>query len=260
MILNAARRAGTSAVLSYRALFTWLNPYGYVSSRVVMPVAIAVIFASVSQVSHGDATRPVVGGALIAIAISSFFGMALAVGNERTFGTLGLWIAAPEGLLSSLFGKVLIHVIDGMLGAILTFTVNAALFDVSVTADDVPKLLAVALCVTVSAGGMALVVGAAVFLWRDTFTPPTIATQAVLLCSGAMVALGALPAVIEDLATVVPVSHATTAALHVLRQGDLDQAALGWELLVGAGWGLLGYLGLSLGLYRLRRSGGVDFA
>ena len=32
------RTVGQGALLSYRALFTWLNPLGYISSRIVRPV------------------------------------------------------------------------------------------------------------------------------------------------------------------------------------------------------------------------------
>ena len=100
--MSAVRRFFVSAWLSYRALFTWLNPYGFVSTMIVFPVVLTLLFGAMGRFAGTGAARPVVGGSLLAAATASLYGLTLAVSNERDFGTLEIRVATPEGLLSSL--------------------------------------------------------------------------------------------------------------------------------------------------------------
>jgi GntR family transcriptional regulator len=55
-----------SAILSYRAMFLWLNPVGYLSSRLIYPVSLAILFASLPATALNHA-RASVGMPLLAV-------------------------------------------------------------------------------------------------------------------------------------------------------------------------------------------------
>lgn len=257
-MIDALARFGVSCVLSYRALFTWLNPYGYLSSRIAFPVFVAVLFALVADGAGRDTIRPIVGGTLLAVALAVCFGMALAVGNERQFGTLSAWLAAPEGLMASLLGKASIHLIDGLIGASLTLTVSAIAFDVSVSPTQALELSVVVATVVLSTLGAATLVAAAVVRWRDTFTPPNLVVQLLMLFSGALVAVEELPFDAAWLSPVLPLTHAVDAGLSVMDGDGLVVGPLLWEVAVGAAWGALGYAALRVTLHRARVHGSLE--
>ena len=101
--------------LSYRALFTWFNPLGYVSSRIVMPIALTLVFGSVGRYAQGSAAGAVVGGMMIGVAFASVYGITLSIANERQFGTMGVWLATPQRLGTSIAVKALPHLVDGQI-------------------------------------------------------------------------------------------------------------------------------------------------
>src|SRR5713101_2046112 len=95
---ESSRRFFLHAWLSYRGLFTWLNPLGYVSSRLLTPLFLAILFASMTREQGGDAARVALGSGLFAALLSSMTGTTLSVANERRYGTLGAWLASPTRL------------------------------------------------------------------------------------------------------------------------------------------------------------------
>jgi ABC-2 type transport system permease protein len=226
-----------SAWLSYRALFTWLNPWGYVSTRLVSPIALAVIFGGLVVSKGGDPARVVVGGPLLAAAAAGLFGVSLAVGNERRFGTLSLWLAAPRSLLAGLIGKATCHVIDGLLGAVITGAVLIAVFGAPGVWWPV---LAAAVVAAMSGAGAGLVCAAMALRFRDQFTAPNLAYLVIALGSGVFVRPAALGPVAATVAPLLPANHAASAALSVMTTGHLDWPALGAEVLVAGAWGALG--------------------
>jgi ABC-2 type transport system permease protein len=229
-----------SAWLSYKALFTWLNPWGYIGTRLVAPVALALLFGSLGQSSGTGVERPVVGGALLAIALASIYGVTLALANERNFGTLELRVIAPEGLLSSFFGKALPHVIDGLIGATLTLAVAATVFSVAIPASSVGSLIAIAVVIGASAAGMGLAAGAVALVTRDTWTAPNLADLSITLASGVFVAPELLPAGIDIASTILPVRRSVEAALLAVQGSSVSWTQLLGEIGVGVAWGLAG--------------------
>jgi ABC-2 type transport system permease protein len=240
-MISAFRRFCAYAWLSYRALFTWLNPWGYISSRVMVPVMIALLFGSIGRYLGTGATRPAVGAAMLAIGMATVYGINLAVANERTFRTLDGWLMAPQGLLTSLVGKSVIHVIDAMFGAALTFGTSLLAFSLSLPGSAVAPLLGCAACAALSTSGLGVAVAAISMRFRDVFTAPSIAESLLLVGSGAVAAPSALPAHIGVIGTVLPLTHAVHAAQAVMAGSDLPIAQLGWELFVGVVWGVAGY-------------------
>lgn len=233
-------------VLAYRALFTWLNPLGYLSSRIVRPIGLTVTFGALTSHYGADVGPTLVGASLLAGAHAVIYGMALSVGNERPFGTLDVWLGSPQNKVLALAQRALPHTLDAFAGGMITYGVSCALFGVLPLAPTTfAALLALAL---VSAFGYGMFVGGVAFHVKDVFLTPNLAYLALMVVSGALVPVDSLPAVLRAVAAVSPMRHVMADPLHP----DLAAAAVG-ELAAGLGWLAVGAVLVWLGVRRKRR-------
>lgn len=236
------------AALSYRALFTWLNPLGYISSRIVRPIGLTITFTAVSSYYSGSMARVLMGASLLACAHAVIYGMSLAVANERTFGTLDVWLASPQSKLGAICQRGLPHLLDGLLGGVITYVVCGALF----TSFPVPVhvFAGVLLVVLASSFGMGVLIGGAALFVKDVFTLPNLAHLLLMVFSGALVSVDSLPSALRPVSAIFPLHHATAFLAGWNTGGPgLVPTALA-EIGVGAIWFLGGVLTIKLFLRR----------
>ena len=243
-----------SAILSYRALFAWLNPVGYVASRFLAPVSTSLIFATLARHTGNSVERPVIGGALLAVCMAAMFGVTLAVANERFYGTLGAWLSAPQGLVSSVLGKATVHVADGMLSASVTFLTTALVSHLTVAPSRIPILLLAAITAALSGTGMGVLISCLAVVFRDTFTAANVAQAIFVAVSGIFLPTAALPGVVAASSAVLPLHHAITAALSP----RLDLTALALECAVAVLWAVIGFTLFLRATRHSRRTGSWD--
>ncbi|MDX3075935.1 ABC transporter permease [Streptomyces sp. MI02-7b] len=225
------------AALSYRALFTWLNPLGYLSSRVIRPVGMAIAFTSLSSYYGASVGRMLVGASLLAGAGAVLYGMALAVGNERSFGTLGGWLASPQNKLATACQRALPHIADGFVGGLCTYVVCCLLygnFPLGVVAFC--GLLAVGVVTT---SGLGLALSALALLIEDLFVGPNAAELVLMVLSGTLVPQEHLPAFLHPLSDVLPLTHLMKLVEPGTGVGSWEPMQLWAELGIGALWFVL---------------------
>jgi ABC-2 type transport system permease protein len=239
--MRTIRRLCLFAWLSYRGLFTWLNPWGYFSSQILMPVMITLLFGSVGRYLGHGAEKSAIGAAIFAVGTSTMYGVNLVIANERQFGTLAGWLMSPQRLLTGLLGKSLIPIVDAMLGAAITLTTASLVFNLSIHPNAAGALAACVAAAAISGGGLGVAAASLSVRFRDVFTAPNIADCLVLIGSGAIVATALVPAHLAAVGQVLPVNHAIQAAHAVIDGSPLPMAHLGWELLIGLTWGAIGY-------------------
>lgn len=256
--MNAVRRFLLSAWLSYRALFTWLNPWGYISTRIVSPIVLTVLFGLLGRFAGTGTVRPVIGGSLLAVAVAAIYGVTLAVANERTFGTLEIRVATPEGLLTSLLGKAVPHVADGFLNAMLTLAVASAIFRLPFSLPDAGALMVAIVSVALSASGLGVFTAAVAVRTRDAFTAPNVADMLLMLLSGVFLDPSRLPLQIGDVSQVLPLRHGLDAALAAVEGTGLSWNLIAVELAIGLVWGALGYAFLRYMLWQARRRASLN--
>jgi ABC-2 type transport system permease protein len=244
--------------LSYRALFTWFNPLGYLSSRVVMPIALTLVFGSVGLYAQGSAAGPVVGGMMIGVAFASVYGITLSIANERQFGTMGVWLATPQRLGTSIAVKALPHLVDGQIGAVLTLGVACAAFGISVAPTRFAALMLCSVVAGMATAGLGVAIAACSVRFRDVFTAPNLAESLLIVCSGVVVPATQLPPGLARLGDFLPLSRSITAGRQVLAGEPLDFGLLAADLGIGLAWGLLGYALLALMVRGSRRAGSYD--
>lgn len=244
--------------LGYRALFTWLNPLGYVSTRLVQPVATALLFVGALSVSAGSVNRPVFGTALLATVSAVMFGVTLLVGNDDEFGTLDYRILTSQRLSRYLVTGSLPHMLDALLSSLVVLSVVVLIFQITVPASAFPVVLAALLAALLGGIGLGLLCGAIALRGVNLFLMPNIIGSLLVLTSGAIVAPDQVAEWLGPVGTLLPINAGVEAVLVSLEQGETHlaqayQLVLA-EALVGCAWIAVGGAALHV-VFRRRRAG-----
>ena len=87
---NNIRLFWQGAFLSYIALFGWMRPIQYMSSKIIMPLAQMFFFVYLGTFATGESNASfyIVGNALQIAAVSGIYGMTMSIGGDRDSGML----------------------------------------------------------------------------------------------------------------------------------------------------------------------------
>ncbi|NEB74306.1 ABC transporter permease [Streptomyces sp. SID14478] len=244
------------ALLSYRALFTWLNPLGYVSSRIVRPIGMAIAFTSLSSYYGEGGGRMLVGASLLAGAGAVLYGMALSVGNERLFGTLDTWLASPQHKLGAIVQRAVPHVADGFIGGLCTYLICCLLYGTM----PIPLLLFSVLLVVavVSSVGFSLSLAAVALIIEDVFVGPNAAELALMIFSGTLVPQGRLPAGLREVSEIFPLTRVMSIVDDQLARRAWSSGTMLAEIGVAAVWFAVSSALVSLAVRRASARTQVD--
>ncbi|TDD07743.1 ABC transporter permease [Nonomuraea deserti] len=234
------------ALLSYRALFTWSNPLGYLSSRIVRPIGLTVTFGALSS-HYGAVVGPtLIGASLLAGAHAVIYGMALSVGNERSYGTLDIWLASPQNKLGAVCQRALPHLVDAFISGMITYLACCALFGVlPLPAQTFAWLLVLSL---ISSFGYGTMVSGLSMTIKDVFVPPNLTYLTLMVLSGALVQADMLPGPVRSVSAVFPLSH----VMQGIEEPDV-LGAVGGEAAVGLLWFTVGALVIHRAVLHARR-------
>jgi ABC-2 type transport system permease protein len=233
-------------LISYRALFNWIRPYHYIPTMLGSPLFQIVFFTYLGRYSHagnGDAFF-VVGNAVQVCAMSSVYGMTMAVANERFFGTLGPLLASPANRLAVFLGRGVPVFANGLVVSAFCFGVGAVLFHFHPPLRTLPALVAVVCLTTVSCTTFGMVLGSIGLRSKDFFFVANLAYFLMLLFCGVNIPLDVLPGWMELIGRCMPLTHGIMAARQVAAGAGLgDVAGLLWtELGIAAAYAAVGYV------------------
>jgi ABC-2 type transport system permease protein len=229
---------------SYRALFYWLTPWVYVPSLLVAPIFQILLFVYIGRNAGLESDEfYVIGNALQYAAIPCVFAMGFAISGERYQRTLGSILVSPARRLPLFLGRAAPVMLNGAFVAAFSLAVGGLLLGIDVPGSALAPLALVVLVSAVSCTGLGLINGALGLRVREVAVLGNIIFGLLLIFSGANVPLGELPGWMRAISEVTPLTHGIEAARALA-----DGAALGavdhlvlQELLVGAGYGLVGY-------------------
>ena len=95
-------------LISYRALFNWLNPWIFFPTLVVAPIFQVLFFAFLGHAAGLESDRfYVIGNALQITALPGFFAMALTITGERYSQTLAPLLATAANRAAVFLGRAL---------------------------------------------------------------------------------------------------------------------------------------------------------
>jgi ABC-2 type transport system permease protein len=251
-----------STLLSYIALFHWLQPVTYMASKIVMPLSQVLFFTFLGTFAtgQGNAHFYVIGNAVQIAAVSSIYGVTMSIGGDRFNGTLPYLFGTPANRLVLFVGRAFIHVIDGMLGVVIGLTWGALLLGLDFSRTNLPALGLTILITTFSTSGLGLLMGCLSLITLNVMFINNAVYFALLIFSGANVAVETLPAWMRAISEALPLTRGIASARALIAGSSLAEVAplLAGEFLIGAVYVLLGYTLFRWFEYQAKRRGTLE--
>lgn len=224
-------------LMSYRALFGWMNPWIFVPSLLISPICQILLFAYIGR-SAGVGTDEfyVIGNALNYAAIPCMFAMTFTIGGERFAQTLGLVLATPARRIPLFLGRSMPVILNGWFVAMFGVVGGTLLLDAHVPGDAWLQIALVVAVGSLACTGLGLVMGALNLVYRDGATMGNVFFLVLLIFTGTNVAIEDLPGWMAAIGSCLPLTHAIEAT-RMLGDGATwaaVQGLVGTELLIGA--------------------------
>lgn len=237
------------AVLSYIALFRWMQPATYLASKIAMPLSQILFFSLLGMFATGsnNASFYVIGNAIQMVSVSGIFGVTMSIGGDRWEGTLPYLFGTPANRLAIFVGRAFIHVIDGALGAVIGLAWGALLLGLDLSKTD-PLALALTIALaTISTSGLGLLMGCISLITLNVMFINNTMYFLLLIFSGANLPLATLPGWMQTISWFLPLTRSIAAARQIIAGSTLAEVAplLAGEALIGAM-----YIGLGYALFR----------
>ena len=236
-------------LISYRALFNWINPVMYVTTMLGSPLFQVLFFAYLGRYSglRNDAFF-VVGNAVQICAMASIYGMTMGIANERQFQTLAPLLASPANRLALFLGRALPNIANGLVVSAFGFAVGVALLDFHLSWNQLAALAVVLVVTVTSCTAFGLVLGSIGLRARDVFFLSNLAYYLMLLFCGVNVPLSELPGWMAAIGRSAPLTHGIEAAREIAAGATLGSVGglVLTELAIGLVYGAAAY-----GLFRL---------
>src|SRR5919197_1764279 len=244
-VIVAARIFFVGGVTSFRALFYWLTPWIYIPTMFVSPIFQILLFAYIGRSAHLRSDEfYLIGNALQYASIPCLFAMAQSIGGERYQQTLGAILVSPAPRIPLFFGRSLPVVLNGAFVSAFSLAAGSLILGVHLPASSLAPLALVVLIASFSCTGLGLVNAALSLRIRENAVLSNAIFGFLLIFTGANVPLDALPGWMSTAAQGMPFTHAIAAARKLADGAGLGDVSglLGAELLVGAIYGLAGFL------------------
>ncbi|GAA1649425.1 ABC transporter permease [Actinoplanes couchii] len=241
--MSAIRIFWIGGLISFRALFHWLNPWIYVPTLLVAPLFQILLFVYVGRAARIESDSFfLIGNALQGAAVPCLFAMGHTIAGERFTQTLGLLLTTPASRVPLFLGRAAPVVANGWIVSMFGLGVGGVLVGVDIPPDRwVPLALVVALA-SASCTGLGLINAALGLKVRQTATFSNIIVGILLVVCGVNVPLAALPTWLRAVSEWLPLTHAVEAA-RLLADGDTLRSVvplLGREAGLAAGFIVVG--------------------
>jgi ABC-2 type transport system permease protein len=233
------------AYLSYIALFAWLRPAFYLSTKVINPLMYMLFFVLLGKYASGndDATFYVVGNAMLTVTLSGIYGVSMSIDGDRFGGTLIYLFGTPANRLFLFVGRAFMHILDGILGIVIGFGWGLILFRLDLSQANLPALALIIVVTSLSTSGLGLVLGCLGLMTRNVMFVNNTLFVLLWIFSGANVQLDSLPQWAQTISVFLPLTRGIDSArLVVAGAGWPDiMPILGGELLIGLMYIVLGF-------------------
>jgi ABC-2 type transport system permease protein len=232
-------------LLSYKALFAWLRPVTYMASKIFMPLAQMFFFVFLGTFASGKNSSDfyIIGNAIQITAVSGIFGVTMSVGGDRDAGTLPYLFGTPANRFMTFFGRAFMHVIDGAIGVVIALTWGVMIMGLDLSHTDLPALGLTIMITTFSTCGLGLLMGCLSLLTANVMFVNNFVYFSLLIFSGANVQISTLPAWMQSISSILPLTRGIAAARALVAGASLSEISplLIGELGIGLMYGLLGY-------------------
>lgn len=259
----ALRNFLLQSLLSYRGLFMWLNPMGYVSNAVLRPMLFVAIFGMVGRYAQSAeaAEAYIIGMSAYSIPLILQGGIIQSMAYDRAFGTLSLNFLSPGSRLALFLSRGVLHLPNGIFSFVCSLLAAWLILGMRFPGADWVLVMQSVLVITLSCGAFALFVGVLAIAFRDFFTIAPATNGLILGLTGVVLPVELLPGGLNLVGQVLPLSH----GLEALRAGFSGSGSgagsyLLTEAAIGVAYGIAGYAMFRVSEGVLRRRGTLEGA
>jgi ABC-2 type transport system permease protein len=235
--------------IAYRGLFNWIRPAMYIPTMLGSPLFQLIFFTKLGQYAHAQSRDfYIVGNSVQVCAMSSVYGMTMAVANERWFGTLGPLLASPASRSAVFLGRGVPVLANGLLVSAFTFAIGMLFLGFRPGLDAVPTLALIVIVTTLSCTAFGMLLGSIGLRAKDFFFAANLAYFLMLLFCGVNIPLDTLPGWMSAIGRCLPLTHGIAAAREVAAGASLGDVAglVATELAIAAAYAAAG-----LALFRI---------
>jgi ABC-2 type transport system permease protein len=242
--MNSARVFFVGGLISYRALFNFLQPAIYIPSMLVAPIFQILLFVYIGRSASLESDEfYVIGNAIQYAAIPCLFAMIFTVGGERHQKTLGYLLVTPAPRLPLFLGRALPVAGNGFLVAVFALVVGGAIVGIDVAPSSFAPILLAAAVSAFACTGFGFLGAGISLLIREGAVLANILFGLLLVFTGANVPIDTLPGWMQAVSEVLPFTHGIEAARELADGATLGDVAglLAKEAAIGVAYGAAGY-------------------
>jgi ABC-2 type transport system permease protein len=248
--MNNLRIFFIGGLISYRALFNWLNPWIFVPTLVVTPIFQLLFFAFLGRAAGLESDRfYVIGNGLQVGALPGLFAMTFTITGERYSQTLGPLLATPANRAAVFLGRAIPVTVNAIVVCLITFAGGALILHVTLPLASIAPLAVVILATSLSCTGFGFLGGAVGLRVRDAIILINLADAVLLVFCGVNIPISTLPGWMQSASEWLPVTHGLRAARRIADGTSLTGVSglVLAELAIGlayaaAGFALIRYL------------------
>ncbi|WP_196488220.1 ABC transporter permease [Propionibacterium freudenreichii] len=234
-------------LVSFRALFGWLNPWIYIPSMLIVPVFQILLFAYMGRAAGVENDQfYLIGNALQYSAIPCLSAMSQTIAGERWTQTLGIILVSPAPRLILFLGRSLPVIANGWIISVTSLVTGSLVLGTQFRFATLCLIAIVGASSSFACSGLGLVVGAVNLRARDAGVLNNILFGVLLIASGANVPLSKLPDWVAGLGEFLPLTHAISASRLLASGSDLVsvRSLVFSEVVVGIAFMAVGLLAL----------------
>lgn len=246
VVINGTRFFMLQSWMSYKALFSWLDPLAYIMIKVISPILQMVFFSLLATYVYQtpDITPWIIGNAIMLCSKNAVYGVGGILKEERYFGTLRLIVAAPANKFLLFVGRGVMHIFDALITVVVGLSVGAILFNFRMEWYLMPLFtLSLLVCLN-SAMAIGQLISCVGMVTRDVHLLLNVSEYVLLIMTGACFPLERLPEFLQAMAYMLPVTRGIKAA-RLIASGLINQEVWGLlmlEFLIGGLYLVMGYL------------------
>ncbi len=229
----------------FTAIYAWQSPMSYLIIKFIVPFFQMSFFIYLAKFTLGPdkLTYVAIGNAVQFVALNTLMGVAITLSGEKGNGTLSTLLTTPANRLLIFASRALVHVWDGIAGAIIALVYAGLLFGVSFAQTNFLALTVVLFISSLTLTGIGLII-ASLSLFTRTIEPiMNTAYLFIFLVAGINFPVEQLPVWLQPFSRLIPLTYGVEAARQavagasVITVGDSLLIMLGLFLVEGA----LGY-------------------
>lgn len=232
--------------MSYRALFSWLNPLAYGMIKIISPILQMIFFSLLAGYVFNtkDISPWIIGNSILLCSKNAVYGVGSVLKEERFMGTLRLIVASPANKFTVFIGRSFMHIFDALITVTVGLLVGAICFGFKLPADRLLLFTIILLISLYSAMAIGQLISCVGLITRDVHLLLNVSEYVLLILTGASFPLSRLPETIQWISRVLPITRGIEAARIVAESGANTKVwqLMAQEFLIGSIYLIAGYI------------------